>query len=155
LYSNVANIERSVASSDVVIGAVYLRGRSAPVLVSDAMVSTMAPGSVVLDVAVDQGGCIETTRVTSHSDPTYLAHDVVHYGVPNIPGAVPRSSTIALGNVTLPYLEHLANQGVEVALKNDPILAKGVNVWKGKVPCQGVADSLGLAYTPIEECIKG
>lgn len=153
LYSTRANIERSVATSDLVIGAVYLSGRSAPKLVTRNMIASMEPGSVVLDVAVDQGGCMETTRETSHSNPTYVVHDVIHYGVPNIPGAVPRTSTFALTNVTLPYLEKLAAQGVEKAVSSDSVLASGVNLWRGDVTCLGVAESLGLPHTPLEKVL--
>lgn len=149
LYSTRTNIERSVATSDLVIGAVYLRGRSAPKLVTRGMIASMEPGSVVLDVAVDQGGCMETTRETSHSNPTYVVHGVTHYGVPNIPGAVPRTSTFALTNMTLHYLEILAAHGVKKAVQSDPVLASGVNIWKGKLTCLGVAESLALPYSPL------
>jgi alanine dehydrogenase len=150
LYSNRSNIERSVAESDLLVGAVYLRGRRAPVLVTDAMVRSMAPGSVIADVAVDQGGCIETIHPTTHSDPTYLVHDVIHYGVANMPAAVPRTSTFALTNTTLPYLEHMADHGVVNAVREDPALALGANVWRGAVVCEGVAEAHGLALQPLE-----
>lgn len=150
LYSNPANIERSVCSSDLVIGAVYTYGRRAPVLVSEAMIEAMEPGSVVVDVAVDQGGCIETIRPTSHSDPIYTVHDVIHYGVPNMPGAVPRTSTFALTNTTLPYAQQLASLGTQAAIEADASLALGVNVWGGRVTCEGVAESLDLAFTPLD-----
>ncbi len=150
LYSNRANIERSVRTSDLVVGAVYVHGRRAPVLVSESMVKSMEAGSVVVDVAVDQGGCIETIHTTTHSRPTYVLHDVIHYGVANMPGAVPRTSTFALTNTTFHYIEALANFGSDEAVRRDPALRQGANIWRGKVVCEGVAESLGLAYTPVE-----
>jgi alanine dehydrogenase len=153
LFSTPSNIERSVVQSDLVVGAVYVAGRRAPVLVSEKMVEQMAPGSVIVDVAVDQGGCVETIRVTSHSDPTYELHGVIHYGVPNMPGAVPRTSTFALTNTTLPYVHALADRGVVGALQRDPALAHGVNVWRGEVVCAGVAESLGLPCRPLAELL--
>ncbi len=144
LYATATNIERSVATSDLVIGAVYQRGRRAPTLVREETVGCMEAGSVVVDVAVDQGGCIETIRPTTHSDPIYLVHDVIHYGVANMPGAVPRTSTFALTNTTLPFLIEIAERGVEEAVRLDPTLALGVNVWRGSIVCEGVAESLGL-----------
>jgi len=148
LYSNPANLERSVLASDLVVGAVYVAGRRAPRLVTEAMIEAMESGSVVVDVAVDQGGCIETIRPTSHSKPTYEVHGVVHYGVPNMPGAVPRTSTFALTNTTLPYVEELANRGLREALGADPALARGLNVWEGDIACRGVAESLELPFRP-------
>ncbi len=153
LFSNRANIERSVRSSDLVVGAVYVHGRRAPTLVSDAMVKAMEPGSVVVDVAVDQGGCIETIHPTTHSDPTYVVHDVIHYGVANMPGAVPRTSTFALTNTTFHYVEALAGLGTEEAVRRDPALRQGANIWKGRIVCQGVAESLGLPYTAVEKVL--
>jgi alanine dehydrogenase len=143
LFSNRSNIARSVAASDLVVGAVYLRGRRAPVLVIEAMVASIQPGSVIADVAVDQGGCVETIRPTTHADPTYVLHDVIHYGVANMPGAVPRTSTFALTNTTLPYVDRMASAGIEEAVRTDPSLALGVNVWRGELVCEGVAESLG------------
>jgi len=153
LYSNATNIERSVLAADLVIGAVYLHGRRTPTLVTEAMVAGMEAGSVVLDVAVDQGGCIETTHPTTHSDPTYIVHDVIHYGVANIPGAVPRTSTFALTNTTLPYVQRLAGLGVSEALRRDASLREGANLWRGEVVCQGVGESLGLAWKRLEELL--
>lgn len=127
LYSNSANIEATVTQADLLIGAVLLPGRRAPILVSRQLVQKMHPGSVIVDVAVDQGGCVETLHATSHTQPVYIEEGVLHYGVPNMPGAVPWTATQALNNSTLPYVEQLANQGLE-ALKNNPALAKGVNV---------------------------
>ncbi|MCP5043519.1 MAG: alanine dehydrogenase [bacterium] len=145
LSSNPGNIERSVVGCDLLIGAVYVRGRRAPTLVSEKLVAQMEPGSAVVDVAVDQGGCIETIHPTTHSNPTYRVGDVVHYGVANMPGAVPRTSTLALTNATLPYIVRMANQGVEAALRSDPHLATGVNLWGGEVVCEGVGEVLSLA----------
>jgi len=153
LYSNPTNIERSVLSSDVVIGAVYTHGRRAPTLVDEGMVERMEPGSVVVDVAVDQGGCIETIHPTTHSDPTYVVHDVVHYGVANMPGAVPRTSTFALTNTTLPYVHLLAGEGLEGALRRDEVLARGLNVWAGRIHCEGVADAFGLELASTGEAL--
>ena len=113
----------------------------------------MEPGSVVVDVAVDQGGCIETIRPTSHSEPIYTVHGVIHYGVPNMPGAVPRTSTFALGNVTLPYVLELASLGVAPALRRNASLALGTNVWRGQLVCAAVADSLGLEATSLERLL--
>ncbi|MDX1649360.1 MAG: alanine dehydrogenase [Myxococcota bacterium] len=151
LYSNRANLERSVAESDLVVGAVYVSGQRAPTLVTEAMVRSMERGSVVVDVAVDQGGCIETIHPTTHSDPTYEVHGVIHYGVANMPGAVPRTSTFALTNVTLSYVEAIAALGVEEALRQDPVLREGANVWRGELVCPGVAESLDLPLAPLAE----
>jgi alanine dehydrogenase len=153
LYSNRTNIERSVLEADLLIGAVYVHGRRTPTLVGDAMVRAMEPGSVILDVAVDQGGCVETIHPTTHSDPTYEVHDVLHYGVANMPGAVPRTSTFALTNTTLPYVEQMAAQGVAAAVHADAALALGVNLVRGQVTCEGVAESLGLPYTPLDQAL--
>lgn len=150
LFSSRVNLARSVAQSDLLVGAVYLRGRRAPRLVTDAMVRSMEPGSVIADVAVDQGGCIETIHPTTHSDPTYLVHDVIHYGVANMPAAVPRTSTFALTNTTLPYIERIAEVGVAEALRTDPSLALGANVWRGEVVCEGVAEAHGLPLHALE-----
>jgi alanine dehydrogenase len=144
LFASAANIERSVLDSDLVVGAVYVNGRRAPTLVDEALVRSMQRGSVVVDVAVDQGGCIATIHPTTHSDPTYELHGVIHYGVANMPGAVPRTSTLALTNVTTLYVERIARAGVEVAVRDDAALAQGVNLWHGEIVHEGVADSLGL-----------
>ena len=152
LYSNRANIERAVAETDVLVGAVYVQGRRAPVLVTEKMVASMEAGSVVVDVAVDQGGCVETIHPTTHSDPTYLVHDVLHYGVANMPGAVPRTSTLALTNTTFPFIERIASEGLVAALR-DPTLREGVNLWRGAVTCRGVAESLDLPYTPLTDIL--
>lgn len=153
LYSNPANIARSVLSSDLVVGGVYLSGRRAPVLVTEEMIRGMEPGSVVVDVAVDQGGCVETIHPTTHSDPTYVVHDVTHYGVANMPGAVPRTATFALTNTTLPYVERIAELGIEEAVRREPALRHGANVWRGQIVCEGVADSLELPYQDLAELL--
>ena len=149
LYSNAPNLERAVRGSDLLIGAVYVHGRRAPRLVTGKTVASMEPGSVIVDVAVDQGGCIETIRPTTHSDPTYVVHDVIHYGVANMPGAVPRTSTFALTNVTFSYVLAIASQGVEAAVAQSPSLALGVNLWRGEVVCEGVAEALGIPPKPL------
>jgi alanine dehydrogenase len=153
LFSNRANIERSVLESDLVIGAVYVHGRRAPVLVSEKLVQRMTSGAVLVDVAVDQGGCIETIHPTSHTSPTYELHGVIHYGVPNMPGAVPRTSTFALTNATLHFVEKLAALGTAEALRRDDALRLGANIWRGEVVCQGVGESLGLPWRPIEQVL--
>ncbi len=154
LVSNSYNIANAVRDADVVIGAVLVKGGRAPIIVTKEMVKSMKPGSVIVDVAVDQGGCIETTHATSHSDPIYIVDDVIHYCVTNMPGIVPRTSTMALSNATLPYALKIANLGYLEALKSDCALRKGLDVLKGKVTNKFVAESLGLPYTPFEEMIN-
>jgi len=139
-----------VTTSDLVIGAVYLHGRRTPTLVTEAMVEKMEPGSVIADVAVDQGGCIETIHPTTHSDPTFTLHDVIHYGVANMPGAVPRTSTLALTNATLPLIEQIADLGIQAAVEADSSLALGANVWRGNIVCEGVAESLGMPLVAMD-----
>jgi alanine dehydrogenase len=117
--------------------------------VDEALVKRMEKGSVIVDVAVDQGGCISTIHPTTHADPTYTLHGVIHYGVANMPGAVPRTSTIALANTTVPYIERIAAWGVEEAVRRDPALALGANVWRGRIVHAGVAESLGVPCTPL------
>jgi alanine dehydrogenase len=146
LYSNEANIERAVLEADIVVGAVLVPGARAPVLVTRDLVRRMNAGAVIVDVAVDQGGCVETIRPTSHSEPTYTVDSVIHYGVPNMPGAVPRTSTLALGNATLPYLQQLCGLGVDEALRTNRELARGVNCYRGCVTHAGVAEALDLPY---------
>jgi alanine dehydrogenase len=153
LYSNATNVARSVESSDLVVGAVYVRGRRAPRIVTKEMVTSMQPGSVVVDVAVDQGGCIETIRPTTHSAPTYVEAGVIHYGVTNMPGAVPRTSTFALANTTLPFVQEMASRGVAEAVRSDPALALGVNVWRGALTCEGVADAVQQPWRPVAELL--
>jgi alanine dehydrogenase len=155
LASNRGSIERAVADADLVIGAVLVPGGRAPMVVTDDMVRSMRPRAVIVDVAVDQGGCIETTHETTHADPVYERHGVVHYAVGNIPGAVPHTSTYALTNVTLPYLVALAVEGVRGATATDPAFALGVNTTGGFVTHEVVAASLGLEHTPLEQALAG
>jgi alanine dehydrogenase len=151
--SNRAAIEHHVARAELLIGAVLIPGARAPVLVNEDMVASMRPGSVIIDISVDQGGCIETIEMTTHSDPTYIRHDVVHYGVGNMPGAVPRTSTYALTNVTLPYAVQIADRGLEDAVREDPVLAKGVNVYGGAVTNEPVAGAHGLDHVPLSSVL--
>jgi alanine dehydrogenase len=144
-----AAIEESVLAADLVIGAVLVPGALAPKLVSRTLVARMKPGSVIVDVAVDQGGCVETTKPTTHSDPVYVVDGVLHYCVANIPGIVPRTSTGALMNATLPYLLRLATEGVDAMVRADAGFAKGVNLANGKVTCRAVAESHGLRFDPL------
>jgi alanine dehydrogenase len=143
LASNRGTVERVVAGADLVIGAVLVPGGRAPVLVTEDMVRTMKPGAVVVDIAIDQGGCVETSHETTHEDPVYERYGVLHYAVGNMPGAVPNTSTYALTNVTLPYLAELARLGVEEATRADPALAHGVNTAGGEVVNPAVAEALG------------
>jgi alanine dehydrogenase len=136
--------------ADLVIGGVLITGARAPRLVTHEMITGMRNGSVVVDVAVDQGGCVETIKVTTHSNPTYIVDGVVHYGVANMPGAVPRTSTFALSNATLPYVLRLAGDGAEVAMVNDPGLRLGLNTYQGKLTYKAVADAFGLTHTPYQ-----
>ena len=136
--------------ADLLVGGVLIKGAKAPKLVTREMISTMNPGSVVVDVAVDQGGCIETTHPTTHSNPIFLVDGVVHYCVANMPGAVPRTSTYALSNATLPYICRLADLGAEAAIQADPVLAKGVNVYQGQITYPAVAEAFDLDCTLIE-----
>jgi alanine dehydrogenase len=151
LASNAENVAAAVERADLVVGAVLLPGAKAPMVVSEEMIATMKPGSVIVDVAIDQGGCIATARPTTHSDPTYVAHGVVHYCVTNMPGAVPRTSTIGLSNATLPYGLLIADFGLHEALSRDPELARGVNVINGQVTHPGVAEALEMDYTPLPD----
>jgi alanine dehydrogenase len=149
LSSNPLNIATAVRRADLLIGAVLVKGAKAPKLVTRQMISNMAPGSVAIDVAVDQGGCLETSHPTTHSDPTFLVDGIVHYCVANMPGAVPRTSTYALSNATLPYIVKLANMGIEAAIQADPALASGVNTYRSKITYRSVAEAFGLEYTPL------
>lgn len=149
LYSNIENIENSVINSDLVIGSVLIPGAKAPKLVTKEMISKMEKGSVVVDIAVDQGGCIETCKPTTHETPTFLIDGVVHYCVANMPGAVAQSSTYALTNVTLKYARLIANNGIEKACEIDPNLRPGVNTLKGDLVYSPVAESLELPFTPL------
>lgn len=152
-FSNNANLAECVAEADLVIGAVLVPGAAAPKLISRAMLATMKPGAVLVDVAIDQGGCFETSRATTHAEPTYVVDDIVHYCVANMPGAVARTSTYALNNVTLPHALRIADLGWQGALKADAGLADGLNVHLGKITCQAVAQELGYAYTPVAEVL--
>ncbi len=149
LFSNIKNIEESVNNCDLLVGAVLLTGRKAPKLVSKDLVETMGTGSVVVDVAVDQGGCIETCKPTSHKNPTFDVEGVIHYCVPNMPGVVSRTSTYALTNVTFKYASILAALGVEEAVSKDRALLKGLNCYKGYVTYEPVARDLEMEYRPF------
>jgi len=154
LKSNSLNIEESVVRTDLLVGAVLIAGAKAPTLVSRSMVSRMSPGSVIVDVAVDQGGCVETSKPTTHDQPTYLVDGVVHYCVSNMPGAVSHSSTFALTNATLSYAKKFAERGIETAVNDDPVLALGVNTYGGKVTHPAVAQALGIEYAPLSLVLK-
>src|SRR4051812_3699279 len=153
LMSSSLQIEESVAEADVVIGAVLIPGALAPKLISREMVRGMKEGSVLCDVAIDQGGCAETSRPTTHSEPVYVVDGVTHYCVANMPGAVPITSTKALTNVTLPYVEAIADLGLPEAVARDPSLARGVNVLEGKITYEAVADAHGLDFHPLEDVL--
>jgi alanine dehydrogenase len=153
MYSNRQNLLDQLAQCDLLIGGVLLPGAKAPKLVTRADLKIMKPGSVIVDVAIDQGGCVETIKATTHEDPIYIVDDVVHYGVANMPGAVPRTSTLALTNATFPYALALANKGWKEACQSDRALALGLNVVKGQVTYPGVAEAFGLAYTPVEKVL--
>jgi len=155
LMSDRLTLEQRVREADAVIGSVLLPGARAPVIVSEEMVASMRPGSVIVDIAIDQGGCVATSRMTTHSDPTYTVHDVVHYCVGNMPGAVPNTSTYALTNVTLPYALAIAANGLEAAVRADPALAAGVNVYAGSVTNDGVAEAHDLEHVALETLIDG
>jgi alanine dehydrogenase len=145
LASNRGTVERAVAEADLVIGAVLVPGGRAPTVVTEDMVRGMKRAAVIVDIAVDQGGCVATTRETTHADPVYVVHDVLHYAVGNMPGAVPNTSTYALTNATLPYILEIAERGVAAAVGRDPALRAGVNTVAGKVANPAVAEALGRA----------
>ena len=153
LYSTQLSVEQVVTSADLVIGAVLVPGALAPKIVSEEVVEAMRPGSVVVDISIDQGGCFETSHMTTHSDPTYVVHDVVHYCVGNMPGAVPHTSTYALTNATLPYVIDLANKGLEAAVREDDALKLGVNVYKGCCVYEPVAEAHELEYVELDDLI--
>lgn len=153
LSSNPLNIAQAVRRADLLVGAVLIKGAKAPRLVTREMVHSMTSGSVIVDVAVDQGGCVETTCATTHSDPTFTVDGVIHYCVANMPGAVPRTSTYALGNATLPYIAKLANMGAKAAIQADSALAQGVNTYDGAITYVGVAEAFDLEYTPLDELL--
>lgn len=153
LMSNPVSVEEWVKKSDLVIGSVLIPGAKAPKIVTESMIKKMQPGSVFVDIAIDQGGCSETSKPTSHEHPTYLSHGVIHYCVTNMPGAVSRTSTFALTNYTLPYAIKLAADPIR-AIKEDPALALGVNCWDGACTYQPVADDLKLPYTPLGKVLS-
>ncbi|HJZ83662.1 MAG TPA: alanine dehydrogenase [Polyangia bacterium] len=153
LYSDPHTIEDSVSRADLVIGAVLVAGARAPRLVTEAMVKRMEPGSVIVDVAIDQGGCIETARPTTHDNPTYVVHGVVHYGVTNMPGAVAHTSTFALANATIRYALKIADAGLMPAALSEPALGRGINTLAGKCTHKAVAASLGLPYVPLQSAV--
>jgi len=153
LYSTIDAIEEQVVSADLVIGGVLLPGAEAPKLITKAMVGQMKKGSVIVDVAIDQGGCAETSHATTHADPTYLVHDVVHYAVANMPGAVARTSTFALNNATLPFTLALADKGADAAMKANAHLRAGLNVYKGTLTYAAVAAAQKLPFESAEKVL--
>jgi alanine dehydrogenase len=153
VYSSSLEVERSVLDADLVIGAVLIPGARAPKLVTEEMIAGMKDKAVVVDVSIDQGGCFATSHPTTHSDPVYRVGSVIHYCVSNMPGAVPVTSTFALTNVTLPYVEAIAEHGVREAVARDPALARGVNVLDGKLTYEAVAEAHGLDYAPLERVV--
>ncbi|MCH8322440.1 MAG: alanine dehydrogenase, partial [Proteobacteria bacterium] len=153
VYSNSEALERYVLEADLVIGAVLIPGAAAPKLVTRGMLRKMKKGSVLVDVAIDQGGCFETSRATTHADPTYVVDGIVHYCVANMPGAVARTSTFALNNATLPFVTALADKGCKAALLDDPYFLQGLNVCRGKITYRAVADAQNLDYTPAKEAL--
>lgn len=154
LISNPLNIADSVKDADLVIGAVLIPGAKAPKLVTEEMIKSMKPGSVVVDIAIDQGGIFETSdRITTHDNPTYVKHDVVHYAVANMPGAVPRTSTIGLTNVTVPYAVQIANKGFKKAVQENEALKKGVNTFEGYVTYKAVAEDQGVEYKSVDDLL--
>ena len=155
LYSNRFNLSKATKYADLVVGAVLIPGAKTPKVITEEMVKKMQPGSVIVDVAIDQGGCVETIEhPTTHADPVFVKHGVIHYAVSNIPGAVPRTSTLALTNATLPYLLEMAKKGWKQAVLDDKALAKGINIMNGKITNSAVADAHNLPYYPVEEVIK-
>jgi alanine dehydrogenase len=150
MMSSPATIRRLIKEADVVVGAVLIAGARAPKLVTKNDLKTMKKGSVLVDVAIDQGGCFETSKATTHSEPVYTIDGVIHYCVANMPGAVAKTSTLALTNATLPYAVAIANKGWKKAMKEDPSLKKGLNIDKGKLVYKPVADATGYKYSPID-----
>jgi alanine dehydrogenase len=153
LMSSSLEVEQTIGHADGVIGAVLIPGARAPKLISREMLSEMQPGAVIVDVAIDQGGCIETAHPTTHSDPVYNVDGIVHYCVANMPGGVPVTSTKALTNATLPYVEAIADHGLAEAVARDPALGRGVNVIDGRITYEAVADAHGLDYTPLADVL--
>jgi alanine dehydrogenase len=154
IFSTRAAIAEFVKKADLIIGAVLVPGASAPKLITRDMLSTMRPGAVIVDIAIDQGGCAETSRPTTHSHPTYVVDGIVHYCVANMPGAVARTSTFALNNATLPFTLALADKGWRKALQDDPHLRAGLNICEGKVTCEPVAVAHGLPFIPAETILQ-
>ena len=154
IYSNTHNITMELPNIDLIVGSVLIPGDKAPHLITKDMLKMMKPGTVMVDVAIDQGGCFETSHPTTHSEPTYVVDGIVHYAVANIPGAVPYTSTIALSNATLPYALKLADKGWKKACQEDPALAKGLNMVEGKVTFEAVAKVFDMPYTPVEDVLK-
>jgi alanine dehydrogenase len=154
VYSSKDALEQHVLNADLVIGGVLVPGAAAPKLVTEDMIKRMKPGSAVVDVAIDQGGCFATSHATTHADPTYIVDDVVHYCVANMPGAVPRTSTFALNNATLPFIVAIANKGYKLALLDDEHLLKGLNVYRGVVTCKSVAENLGYEFVEPLDALK-
>lgn len=154
LMSNRANIEEEVRSADLVIGTVLIAGAKAPRLITRKMVRSMRPGSAIVDVSIDQGGCVETARPTTHRKPIYVEERVVHYAVTNMPGIVPHTSTFALTNATFQYALALANRGLHAALREDIALRRGVNILRGRITHEGVAEAFGMTHTPVEEVLR-
>ncbi|MBC8098425.1 MAG: alanine dehydrogenase [Armatimonadetes bacterium] len=155
LYSNESNIAESITTADAVVGGVLVTGAKAPRLIRRDMLKTMPEGSVIVDVAVDQGGCVETTRATTHSDPTYVIDGVLHYGVANMPGAVPRTSSLGLSNATLRYILRVADEGLLEALRSNPGLAHGLNIYQGRVTHPAVAQTFGLPVIEPQAMVWG
>ena len=151
--SDKVDLNKLISECDLLIGGVLIPGSEAPKLVTKAMIKSMKRGSVIVDVAIDQGGCVETSKPTTHANPTYLVHEVVHYCVANMPGGVPRTSTMALNRATLPMLIKLADQGYEKTLKENKNYLAGLNIFKGKITCQGVAEAFNLDYTPANQVL--
>ena len=154
LMSNAINIERAVTDSDLVIGSVLLAGRRAPMLVKESTIKEMRPGSVLIDIAVDQGGNFETTHPTSHQAPTYTKHGVIHYAVANMPGAVPRTSTLALTNASFYYAKQMAELGIEEAARQNETIATGINTYQGYLTSKAVAQSQDREFTPLMDCLQ-
>lgn len=154
IFSNRQNILEAISTADLVVGGVLLPGAKAPKLIRREDLKLMQPGSVIVDVAIDQGGCVETIKATTHENPVYTVDGIIHYGVANMPGGVPRTSTLALTNATFPYAFKLANKGWKAALKDDPALLKGLNVVDGKVTYQGVAEAFGMEHHEASKFVK-
>jgi alanine dehydrogenase len=154
VYSSPANIRRYLQEADLVVGAVLIPGAAAPRLVTREMLKLMKKGTVIVDVAIDQGGCIETARPTTHDDPIYEVDGIIHYCVANMPGAVSMTSTIALTNATLPYAIEIADKGIRRAALENPEIAQGINIIDGQVTYPGVAEAFGLKYQPLEKVLQ-